>query len=146
MPSYTCTRCHKPIKDPTSVENGFGPACFTRLKKTIEEKQGVDPLLTFIHAEGDNPDIVLQRDNCGNACTNVRQYVARHSATGFDWGANNGGSDDLAYNILLHFGIKGRQLDNLYHRFQLDFLANISHAGGIIEATTINKWINEYAH
>jgi hypothetical protein len=43
----TCTRCHRPLSDPESVERGFGPVCWAAVQADQREykKPFQDPAL-----------------------------------------------------------------------------------------------------
>lgn len=87
-------------------------------------------------------DIVLWRDVNGYACANI-MHVVRHSPTGIEWGFNGAGPADLARSILLRF-VGLEEADRLYQLFKQDVVAQVSKAGGRIEATVIRRWLDDH--
>lgn len=132
MPS-TCNMCHRALKDPVSVERGYGPICWAKLligQGHIEESE----------ATYDGGDIILRRVN-GSAVANVPHVIKFHSPSGFEWGYGGSGPADLALNIL--YAITGdRELAMQYHQqFKWDFIARVPREGGVIKRDDILKWL-----
>lgn len=154
----SCTRCKRALKDPASVQRGYGPICWAKHQADIEkeEKEMED---RFIDAPRDE-SIVMLRDGKGVA-TNVPHVVTHHSPTGFEFGYGGSGPADLALNILevvLHdIGYKGaitkdtwkkepcfKLAWSLHQAFKWDFVANMDRQGGSIKTNDIVAWIHQH--
>jgi hypothetical protein len=43
MSSHYCLKCNRPLSDPASINHGYGPKCWTRIKRTLHLEEGRDP-------------------------------------------------------------------------------------------------------
>lgn len=142
-----CLRCNRPLKDPKSMESGYGPECAALKIKEVEFEGSNAPFDTFLFDERHNPDVVLRRrqnqhnDATGIPMSNIHQRIVRHSPTGFDWGYRGAGPNDLALNILLHFGMSQSQAKTYCRDFMEAFIALMPVEGGTISASTVSEWI-----
>lgn len=130
-----CSRCRRALKDPASVQRGFGPICWAKnqAEKDKDQTQEELPLLSF---EG---DIVCKRTPNGIQ-TNVPHQYTLHSPDGFEWGYGGSGPADFALNILLLFTDKQNAL-RLYQDFKWQFVSSLPYEGGIIKGEDIRKWL-----
>lgn len=102
--------------------------------------------------------LVLFRGKGGEACTNVKQYIERHSPDGFEWGYGGSGASELALNlvnqILNHMNYKGlaTQFDTgsafiltvtLYQNFKNKFITSANRDGDFIPYDEMHSWVEE---
>jgi hypothetical protein len=131
-----CSRCHRPLKDPASIERGMGPVCW---KLAWAEAVAAEDS-TELPFEG---NVVLKRLPDGRVATNVERLVIRHSPSGFEWGYGGSGPADLALNILLMF-TDADTADRLYQDFKWQFVAKLPPEGGVIKGDDIRAWIRAH--
>lgn len=157
----TCSRCHRALSDPISVQVGMGPTC--------RKKSGIGTLEIVDRSERErfeadsrqqtlpwNGDIVCKRTPSG-ATTNVPVSVVQHSPTGFAWGYGGSGPADLALNILnlfvppgtdgfpkckLYEGYASFTANVLYQDFKRAYIEILPHEGGTIKGEEIRAWID----
>jgi hypothetical protein len=128
-----CTRCHRTLKDPISIERKLGPICFAKLKALNKDSDQYS-------SPYDGGDIILRRVD-GVATANVPHSMVYHSPSGFEWGYAGSGPADLALNIL--FAVTGdRDLAMKFHQeFKQSFIVGMPEDGGVIEKDRIIKWL-----
>jgi hypothetical protein len=136
--SRVCARCGKSLKNPDSVERGFGPVCWSlhqAEKAAEEEKKSTGGVY-------DGGDIVLSRKG-DYPITNVPHAIAFHSLTGFEWGYGGSGPAELALNIL--YAVTGDRKFSMKHHqdFKWDFVAVMPVEGGVIKRDEILAWLKE---
>lgn len=131
-----CTRCHRALKDKTSIDRGFGPVCWAKVQAELTKEEAAP------EGHYDGGDIVLKRVN-GYATANVPHAIKYHSPTGFEWGYGGSGPADLALNIL--YAVTGdRKIAMEYHQeFKWDFIAGMPEEGGIIKRSEIIEWLRK---
>lgn len=39
----TCGKCNRPLKDPRSIERGYGPDCWKKVKATAIKEENKEP-------------------------------------------------------------------------------------------------------
>lgn len=151
----TCIRCNRELKDPESVERGYGPTCWARIQadKAVNDEQMDDE---FINEPTD--EVIVMRRTERGVQTNVPHLVIDHSPRGYEFGYGGNGPADLALNILelvlRQMGHKGETTTNtrsgskcflmafeLHQAFKWEFIANIPREGGEIRTNDIINWI-----
>lgn len=161
----TCTRCHRPLKNPKWREIGMGAVCYAKSKHARETSQDNNEFSDRPLQDAPPPSqtIVIKRDTDGTVLTNVPHLVTHHSPTGFEFGYGGSGVADLALNIIefaLHrMGHKGERTDDtwkkdtifrrtqfLYQAFKWQFLASMDNAGGEIPMSDVISWIESYSY
>lgn len=132
-----CARCNRGLKDPTSIQRGFGPVCWAKAQADIAKEEQI-----VYDGPYDGGDIVLQREK-GNATTNVPHAIVLHSPTGFEWGYGGSGPADLALNIL--YAVTGNKELAMrhYQEFKWTFIAAMPEEGGTIRRDDILSWLKE---
>ena len=80
MPS--CTRCHRPLKDPASIRRGMGPVCAARTAAEAAER--IHGVIVTVNGR-------------------PLRHIRLHSPTGFEWGYGGSGPADLALSILADY-------------------------------------------
>lgn len=135
-----CGKCHRGLKDPASVQRGYGPICWGKVQadRAREEAQQ-DQLLP-----GFDGDVICRRAG-GRIDTNIPRVITRHSPDGFEWGYGGSGPADFALNILAAFvGAERAQRDGLYQQFKRDFIATMPREGGVIRREDILAWLEKH--
>lgn len=135
-----CIRCHKPLKDPASIERGMGPVCAAHFAAEIGSQQPGKHHITTGQA-GIGEEIVMTRDPEGRPMVNVFQQKTYHSPDGFEWGYAGSGPADLALNILLIY-LDERDAMTIHQDFKFNFLTAIPRDGGIISGKKIIDYLN----
>lgn len=133
-----CINCKRALKNPESMERGFGPICWSlhqAEKAAEEEKKSTGGVY-------DGGDIILSREN-GYVKTNVPHAIVRHSPAGFDWGYGGSGPSDLALNVLFAVTNDREIADRYYMQFKWDFIAKLPFEGGVIKRDEILAWLKE---
>lgn len=132
-----CINCGRALKNPESMERGFGPVCWAKAqaKKAGKETE----LINGVYTGG---DIILSREN-GYVKTNVPHAIVRHSPAGFDWGYGGSGPSDLALNVLFAVTNDREIADRYYMQFKWDFIAKLPFEGGVIRRDEILDWLKE---
>lgn len=154
--SGTCTRCHRPLSDPISVQYGMGPVCRAKSGVMAFAERAARPRTAKQQMLPWSGDVILRRSEDGTATANIPQSVVEHSPTGFEWGYAGSGPADLALNVLHFFVPAGEDGDRAvkvyrgktssfawrFHQdFKRDFLVSMPHEGGVIEGDKIREWI-----
>ena len=88
---------------------------------------------------GDPGDVVLFRRLDSTACATV-DHVVRHSPTGIEWGYSGSGPADLARSVLLALTDE-ETADRLYQAFKAEVIARVPHAGGVLRAADVRRWV-----
>lgn len=133
-----CTRCHRGLKDPKSIERGMGPVCWAKLGKDLEYQKQIEESL-HIPFTG---NIVCTRID-GRPQVNIPQRIKYHSPDGFEWGYGGSGPADLALNILALFTDEDTAY-RLYQDFKWEFIATLPTAGGEIKRDDILSWLSAH--
>jgi hypothetical protein len=154
-----CSRCKKPLSNPTSVEAGMGPICRGHGGKEMQDEckrtefadEGLEMHVPLTKA------LVLVRD--GAVRTNVPHLVVHHSPSGFDWGYGGSGPADLALNICQWYllsigydGLKSQCFDGhcfslayaLHQDFKWEFIAKAPRNGAAIPMAEIKGWFDAH--
>ena len=137
--SDRCARCHRILKDATSIEREFGPTCWGKVVggKERNKDQGRlfnEPELLF------RGDIILKRDAAGNIVINVAHTIVQHSPNGFEWGYGGSGPSELALNILAMYTDR-QTAEELHQVFKWDYIAKLPREGGTIKGSEIKRWL-----
>lgn len=168
MSSLICTRCQRPLKQPSSVQHGMGPVCYAKSKAAAGGEKGDDQsTVAELPFDPETCDVVCARvggtrlDNPDWAKRqfNVGQAVVVHSPTGFEWGYGGSGPADFALNVLNLFAIRffGQKPDfqagrgaqgrccqvawDLHQDFKREFVARLPEEGGTIKGSDIKGWM-----
>lgn len=157
----TCTMCHRGLKDPGSIQRGYGPICWAKLQaergaEEAEEVEKIEPQYWEV-TEKDLPAgiaaktyIGVRKDLCGGQNVYVEQggerwplrHIMYHSPTGFEWGYGGSGPADLARSILANVaGIKFA--DMFYQEFKWKFIECQPREGFRIAEREIREWLKE---
>lgn len=133
-----CARCGRALKDPASVQYGFGPVCWRKHLAELEarEQQTELPLLRF------DGDIVCRRTLSGPQF-NIPQQIKLHSPTGMEWGYSGSGPADFALNILSLFADPERAFE-LHQLFKREFIVKLPNEGGTIKREAILEWLRRH--
>ena len=104
----TCFICHRPLKDPKSVERGMGDVCASHNAKDLDLELAqrddfadeVDASVPFAQAfvmrrRGTKTSTDLDRA----VVTNVPHLVVHHSPNGYEFGYGGSGPADLQYEV-----------------------------------------------
>lgn len=142
MPSYTCQRCNRPLKNPAAIAVGMGKICAAKAAAEKERNQQDQEKSFFLSEEAANPDIIMRRDGYG-AFSNVQHRVKQHSPTGLEWGYGGSGPADMALNILLRFGLPLDRAQALHQDFKWKFVAAVPRDGGVIRHSDIAAWVQQ---
>jgi hypothetical protein len=158
--SPRCLRCRRPLSNPTSQINGFGPICWSIVQaqnQRHEQNQGgmivdlpYDPLVMDIRCERREFE-----DGHTQIHVNIPQRVVHHSPDGFEWGYGGSGPADFALNILDLFvpatgkddrvecyqGTCSQFAWDWHQDFKRQFIASLPREGGIIHGDTIRSYI-----
>ena len=151
----TCSKCHKPLTDPVSVESEMGPICRSRekIREALRDAQRGDKMI-FI-SRPINDGIILARED-GKVATNVPWTCVSGSPDGFEWGYGGSGPSDLALNIveavLRRVGYKGPRTQcfkgdcfnlaySLRYEFKVKYLAGLDREGAILDYAPIKDWV-----
>lgn len=101
--------------------------------------------------------LVLLRGKGGEACTNVKHHIERHSPDGFEWGYAGSGPLELSLNIveeILHdMNYRGARVQfdtgscflltsNLYKQFCEKFIEPANKAGDFIDYQDLYIWVD----
>lgn len=152
----TCTRCNRPLKDPASVQRGYGPICWAAVQADREREKYEDNGEQHIDEPLDEFVICVRNEN--GVATNVPHLIVEHSPTGFEFGYGGSGPADLALNILeavlRNIGYKGERTKDtwrgdvcfrlayaLHQPFKWDFISTMDRAGGRVYTNDIIAWI-----
>ncbi|MCE3256981.1 MAG: hypothetical protein K0Q64_1064 [Nitrobacter vulgaris] len=153
--STICTRCHRPLSDPVSVQAGMGPVCRGWTRAT---DHSIDDGCTDKHDLPWDGDIRIERRADG-IHTNLPVVIRHHSPTGIEWGYAGSGPADLALSILAVFlpGERGVECTTVwsgqrvsdeaffFHQaFKMSYIATLPPHGGTISGETIRAWIARY--
>ena len=162
-----CSKCHRPLSNPISVQLGIGPVC-----RGHHDRNGSNDMDICKNDEfADETDfsinlregLVLRRklefqnkDRVGGVVTNIPHLVTHHSPSGFEWGYGGSGPADLSLNICQLYlnitGYSGRKTKcfdgscwelawYLHQDFKRDFIAGVPRASSIvIPFETIDNW------
>lgn len=148
----SCRACHRPLKNPKSIEAGIGPICAAKqppengdllaegnkiINRALEES-GAYFIPALVH------DVKLTRQPDGRALADIPHRIVYHSPTGFEWGYGGSGPADLALNILAAF-VPVYQAWDLHQAFKWKFVASVPHEGGTIKGEEILSFIKEHA-
>lgn len=161
-----CSRCHRPLSDPKSVEAGMGEVCRGHSGKgeiMTDETSKTDFTDQFDDDIPFGKAFVMRRagkagdaDHRRNAVTNVPHLVVHHSPDGFEFGYGGSGAADLALNVCqLYLNLtqyKGRKTKcydgncwalawRLHQDFKREFIANVNWVkGASIPFGKIDAW------
>lgn len=133
-----CARCNRALKDPESIERGFGPICWAKVQAEDRGMNKGEQMKMDVFYDGG--DIVLKRIN-GCATANVPHAIVYHSPTGFEWGYGGSGPADLALNILYAVTGNKKLAMDLHQRFKWEFIVGMPAEGGIIKREEIIEWL-----
>lgn len=156
----TCAKCNRPLSNPQSIQQGYGPICYAEIRAQSEAEQQKDTdRLLDIQLYPLDESVVLIRDEQGIK-TNVPRIIERHSPNGYEWGYAGSGPADLALNIIEYYvrvlRNEGVEIGNphkmregvahdltlwIYQDFKCDFIATAPTEGRTIEANTVISWI-----
>lgn len=138
---HRCLNCNKHIKDKRSIERGYGPECWQYISHNINQYQNSLPLFSIVTQVPENT-IIIKRDRSGLVITNILHTKTKFNKY-FDYGSTTAGSKELAYNLMLHFGVGLRPARHYYHDFMLNFITPLKkHHHTILESDVIN-WLNK---
>lgn len=160
--SGKCLRCNRALKDPKSMERGYGPVCAAKMAAKLAGEKNMSEFADRHIDEPIENGIVLERTADNNVATNVPHIVAHHSPTGFEWGYAGSGPADLALNIveviLRRLDFKGelsepmwdgyrvfKQAYRLHQDFKFAFIATAPREVGtfIMDYQTAKEWVLE---
>lgn len=88
-------------------------------------------------------DIVLWRDDHGEAYANIPHLLVKHSPTGFEWGYHGSGPADLALNILFYCTDDEFLAKRYYQYFKQEVISGIDKSGGIIPYAFVVDWLRK---
>lgn len=154
----TCTRCKRALKDPVSIQRGYGPICWN---KHLAEQEKESCEMNDLHIDEPIDEFIIIERRPEGVATNVPHLVTHHSPTGFEFGYGGSGPADLALNILevilrdMHY--EGERTNDtwkgdtcyklayaLHQPFKWDFIASMNRAGGKIYTNDIVSWIETH--
>lgn len=136
MASTICRRCHRPLKDPKSIERGMGEIC-AKKEGGQTSIMPEDKDVRMIPFEG---DVVVRREG-GLKYMNIPQTIVYHSPTGLEWGYAGSGPADFALNIL-YFFTNDKEFAMKWHQdFKFQFVAGLPREGGVIKKEDIDHFI-----
>jgi Family of unknown function (DUF6011) len=151
----TCLRCHRPLKDPKSIQRGFGPICAAAIAAPADPEH--NPVLLEeggLEAVG----LVCRRLPDGRLACNIIQVYKHHSPTGFECGYGGSGPADLALNVLAILLPRGRKEEgvklwddqrvsqtawDLHEDFKWKFIAPMDREGGTVPIADIRVWLEQ---
>ncbi len=165
----SCYVCHRPLKDPKSIERGMGDICashnqkdsmLANLAKQGEYTDEFDGTVPFTQAfvmkrRGPKTEADLDR----TVVTNISHLVAHHSPEGYEFGYAGSGPADLALNVCqLYLNItdyQGRKTKcwdgqcwtlawMLHQDFKNAFVANAPKSGTSIPFGEIDTWMKDH--
>lgn len=156
-----CNRCNRNLKDPVSIQRGYGKVCYAKMMADREsrEESGSNRMLDEKQYPLDEA-IVCMRDERGTM-TNVPWIVKHHSPTGYEFGYGGSGPADLALNIvenlLRRIGYDGEKTNDVWDKsrifvkayelhqdFKWAFVASLPRDGGSIKTNTAIAWIEAH--
>ena len=153
-----CYRCHRPLKDPVSIQRGFGPVCYGKAVKKDKQRDIDDDQPVLQGKPFREYGLVCVRQTDGRLACNIPQIFKHHSPTGFECGYGGSGPADLALNAMaLWFpkepGDRGVKLwdgqivsskaFNLHQRFKFYFIQSMDRDGGMISVEKIVEWLEQ---
>ena len=95
-----------------------------------------------------NPDAVYEgvrnERGCAVTCDGIslkrRTELRNHSATGFEWGLNSGGSAQLALALLCDFYRDDAKALEFYDEFKTDIIAPIGASNWVLKSDMLIEW------
>lgn len=166
-----CSRCHRPLTDPTSVRVGIGPECRALMGRDAGGDLAVRDDFSDVFDSGTpfSKALVLGRqlrltlfydaEDLGIVVTNIPHLVVQHSPDGFEFGYAGSGPADLALNVCQLYlnmtGYQGEQTDcydgkcwtlafALHQDFKRTFIAGAPRTGTTIPFERIDAWFREH--
>lgn len=149
MSASRCFRCNRILKDPESVNRGYGPNCYQKVSgippkrkrsasagRTHKSRSAIPPLP--MHMD----DVVCRRSFDGTALVNIPHLVKKHSPSGFEWGYGGSGPAELALNIVTVYAGQAKA-ELCYQAFKWDFIACMPEDGGTITKEEIQNWLRK---
>lgn len=160
--SGVCTVCHRPLRDPESVQAGKGPVCRgkTKMVERGEEGERTPPQHTLEEITPEDlpkglsrkiysgvrygstvqVDVVGGRGGSPYSRRPLR-HIVYHSPDGFEWGYGGSGPADLARSILAD--VAGlRVADALYQEFKSEVIAGLERESFALAEAEIRDWLN----
>jgi hypothetical protein len=128
----TCTRCHRPLKQPHTRERGFGDICWGKHQANEAQRQNEKEISTF------GNELLFERRGGVAACS-VPYRMHIHSQD-FEWGYGGSGPADLALNILLECGVSEQDALDLHQEFKWTFISTMPFEGGRIDRRIVVDW------
>lgn len=166
-----CSRCHRPLTDPTSVRTGIGPECRALMGKDAggdlavrdefsDEFDGSVPFSRGLVLGRAPRPVLFDPFNLdrGQCVTNIPHLVVHHSPDGYEFGYGGSGPADLALNVCQLYlnmtGYQGEQTDcydgkcwtlafAIHQDFKRAFLAGAPKTGTTIPFERIDAWFRE---
>jgi len=161
-----CGKCHRLLTDPVSLARGYGPICWTSVRRGPEEqRQPLVPPRDWDITEASLPtgpatktyqgirykdgaaDVVVNTRETDNDYGNIRHlpHVPYHSPSGFEWGYGGSGPADLARSILADVG--GIKIADMFHQaFKWAFIAKLPKGDWTLTEQQIIDWLRVEFH
>ena len=163
----TCFICHRPLRDPKSVERGMGDVCASHNAKDLDlELAQRDDFADEVDASVPFAQVfVMRRVSPKNSLeaqqvvTNIPHLVVHHSPNGYEFGYGGSGPADLALNacqlylnmtgyegtkIKCHDGKCWKLAWMLHQDFKDAFVSNAPRNCTSIAFDEIDEWMKDH--